>query len=158
MSFFLLRFIHSDCVDTDPKAGEADAQPRRRPGRWFLWKELSVGFVHRVEVGRIREKDRRADDGTHFQAEFLEDGLDIQKALTRLAPDVRRGPFTRLPAGKERSLAGDEHETVGDDAMRVRADRLGMVWESGDRSHVSTAAGLTDIPKGLRAEFADLGR
>jgi hypothetical protein len=156
MSFFLLRFIHSDSVDTDPKAGEADAQPRRRPGRWFLRKELSVSFVHCVEVGRIREKDRRPDDGTHLQAEFLEDGLDIQKALTRLAPDVRRDPFTRLPARKERSLAGDEHETVGDDAMRVRADRLGMVRQCGNSSHVSTAAGLADVPKGLCAELADL--
>jgi hypothetical protein len=93
-----------------------------------------------------------------LQAEFLEDGLDISKALARLASDVRRGPFTRLPAREKGGLAGDEDEAVGDNAMGVRADRLGMVWQFGDSSHVSTDAELTDVPKGLCAEPSYSGR
>jgi hypothetical protein len=88
-----------------------------------------------------------------LQAEFLEDGLDIPKALARLTSDVCRGPLTRLPAGQQRGLAGDEHEAVGDDAMRVRADWLGMVRQFGDCSHDSTGAGLSHVSKGLCAKL-----
>jgi hypothetical protein len=86
-----------------------------------------------------------------LQAEFLEDGLDIPKALARLTGDVRRSPFARLSAWKERSLPRDEHETVGDHAVRIWADRLRMVRQFGDSSHVSTAAGLAGVSKALCA-------
>jgi hypothetical protein len=86
-----------------------------------------------------------------LQAEFLEDGLDIPKALARLTGDVRRGPFARLSAWKERSLPRDEHETVGDHAVRIWADRLRMVRQFGDSSHVFAAAGLAGVSKALCA-------
>ena len=46
-----------------------------------------------------------------------------------------RRPFAGLPPGDKRRLPGDEHESVRDDAVGIRPERLRMLREVRDRFH-----------------------
>src|SRR5438094_3039896 len=117
-SLLRLRFVHRDRVDAHPQSRKFQAEPDRRSSRRFLREEFPVRLVHRREVSRIREEDRRPDDGTEAQVQFFEDRLDVPQALARLpadvaaahSPDFAPGRSGACPEMKTRPLATTQWE------------------------------------------------
>ena len=126
-SLLLTRLVHRDRVDGNFEAGRLRPEPRRRACRGFDRERLLVRLVHRLEVVRVLQVDRRPHDGLHGETKFLEDRADVRQTLPRLPAHVRGGPFPGLGSGLERRLGRDEDEVSRDDAGRVRAEGLRMI-------------------------------
>src|SRR5947208_11939192 len=87
-SLLRLRFVHRDRVDAHPQSRKFQAEPDGRSSRRFLREEFPVRLVHRREVPRIREEDRRPDDGTEAQGQFVQHRLEVPNAVAQLPTEV----------------------------------------------------------------------
>ena len=76
-------------------------------------------LVDRLKISQIRDEDGHLDQVLHPRSRRAQDGADVFHALARLGLNV---PLHQLSCRGQRDLARRVEKTVGDDALRIRAD------------------------------------
>src|SRR5207248_3153412 len=107
-----------DSLDLDERARGEVGHFDRRAGRRNAADVPCVDLVHGAEVVEVLEEDGRLDDPVERAPGSLEDRAQVRERLLGLVGDVAGDEF--LLARLQRQLAGDEHETVRLDRLRVR--------------------------------------
>src|SRR5919198_1913161 len=112
------RLDECDRLDLDERAGGQLRDLDGGAGRRRITDVLDVHLVHAREVVEVLQEDRRLDDPVERAARRLEDRPQVREHLLGLTADLVGDHLGVV--GTQRELAGDEHESVRLDRLRVR--------------------------------------
>src|SRR5215217_9747299 len=125
---------HGDAVYFHQEPEQADGHGR--PRRGILAEELPVHLVELREPGEVRHVGVHLHDVFQARSRGFQDRLYVPEGLAHL---VREGVGHGAGLGVHGTLAGYEHEAVGDDGMGVGAGRLWSFFGCDGLSHVGSS-------------------